>query len=67
MPDFDLPPVAIKFLRDSVKLSYRDIAKQVRCDHTTVFRAYTLGSNTRLYTRERLRRLASAHWKKGVR
>ena len=61
--DFELPVLAIIYLRDTKNWSYEDIAKRVDCDKATIWRTHTQGSQPRKYTIKVLQRLALKVWR----
>lgn len=63
LEDLELAPVAIQYLRDTQGWTYRDIAKKLRCNHSTVFRAHTQGTSLMRHTAKILKALARRVWK----
>ena len=62
LKNLELAPVAIEYLRDIKGWTYRDIARKLKCDHSTVFRAHTQGTNLMRHTAGALQRLAKRVW-----
>lgn len=63
LADLALPAVAIGYLRQVKDWSYEEIARRVKCDKATVWRAHTEGSTPMRHTAEAIQKLAERVWR----